>query len=355
MFKIFACLKRVVSLGPREYLKQQIKLPLVKFIHDTVNLYKARTQSGVNSIREILFRGTVVALITALLVWLSIFMYIAFYYAYVPTISHERPVYLKFRACDTNSCDNGNGNGNGKGICSFPSAHIKLTERQRLLMLGQPYKIHLDLEMPESPTNKDLGMFMVCADFLSGSGKVLANSCRSTMLHYRSYLLDILYKLIFSPFFVFGNSEEKQNIHVELFSDFEEIESEPVTDIFIEIQTTHIEIYSAKFLINAHFTGLRFLMYNWPVFSAAIGITSNLVFIAIVCMISWYQIINSEEYRRLIERQNERIMLKDFDSGSSNSSIDEDTSMLEEDRQIRFRKGRTESKDFLEDIADIDC
>ncbi|RZC42785.1 seipin, partial [Asbolus verrucosus] len=274
-------------------------------------LYKTRTQTGVNNVREILFRGTVVALITALLVWLSIFMYIAFYYAYVPTISHERPVYLKFKACYKSLCEYDS----GKGMCSFPSAHIKLTERQRLLMLGQPYKIHLDLEMPESPTNKDLGMFMVCADFHGSDGKVLANSCRSTMLHYRSYLLDTLYKLIFSPFFVFGNSEEKQNIHIELFSDFEEIESEPITDIFIEIQTTHIEIYSAKFLINARFTGLRFLMYNWPIFSAALGITSNLVFIAIVCMVSWYQIINSEEYHHYIQNQHEEKTLKDFDSG----------------------------------------
>jgi hypothetical protein len=69
-----------------------------------------------------------------------------------------------------------------------------------------------------------LGMFMVCADFHGSGGKVLANSCRSAMLHYRGYLLDTLYKLVFSPFFVFGSSEEKQNIHVELFSDFEEIE-----------------------------------------------------------------------------------------------------------------------------------
>jgi seipin len=351
MFQIFSSLKRTVCMGPREFIRQRFKLPLVKFIHDTINLYKTRTQTGVNHIREILFRGTVVALITALLVWLAIFMYVAFYYAYVPTISHERPVFLKFRACDTNSC----GSGNGKGMCSFPSAHIKLTERQRLLMLGQPYKIHLDLEMPESPANRDLGMFMVCADFHGSGGKVLANSCRSAMLHYRGYLLDTLYKLVFSPFFVFGSSEEKQNIHVELFSDFEEIESEPVTDIFIEIQTTHIEIYSAKFLINARFTGLRFLMYNWPIFSAAIGITSNLVFIAIVCMVSWYQIINSEEYQHLLHNQSERKILQDFDSGSSNSSLDEDTSLLEEEKHLRLRKGRSGSKDFIEEIRDFDC
>ncbi|XP_044253786.1 seipin [Tribolium madens] len=350
MFNFISSVKCAVCLGPRQFVRQRIKLPLIKFIHDTVKLYKTRTQTGVNNVREILFRGTVVALITALLVWLAIFMYIAFYYAYVPTISHERPVYLKFRSCDKESCVASSGN---KAICSFPSAHIKLTERQRLLMLGQPYKIHLDLEMPESPTNRDLGMFMVCADFVGSDGKTLINSCRSTMLHYRGFLLDTLYKIVFSPFFVFGSAEEKQNIHVELFSDFEEVESEPVTDIFIEIQTRHIEIYSARFLINAHFTGLRFLMYNWPVFSAAIGITSNLVFIAIVCMISWYQIINSEEYLQLLQSQIDQKQLKDFDSGSSSSSLDEDTSLLHEN--LRFRKGRSDSKDFIEDIRDMDC
>lgn len=51
-----------------------------------------------------------------------------------------------FRACDAT-----------KGICSFPSAHVELTKKQQLLMMGQPYKVHLELEMPESPVNKELG------------------------------------------------------------------------------------------------------------------------------------------------------------------------------------------------------
>lgn len=52
------------------------------------------------------------------------------------------------RACDTT-----------KGICSFPSAHVELTKKQQLLMMGQPYKVHLELEMPESPVNKELGQY----------------------------------------------------------------------------------------------------------------------------------------------------------------------------------------------------
>lgn len=55
-----------------------------------------------------------------------------------------------FRACDVT-----------KGICSFPSAHVELTKKQQLLMMGQPYKVHLELEMPESPVNKELGQYNI--------------------------------------------------------------------------------------------------------------------------------------------------------------------------------------------------
>lgn len=82
-------------------------------------------------------------------------------------------------------------------------------------------------------------------------------------------------------------------------------------------------------------------MYHWPILSAAIGayirvldkpncfisesfllylrlfiyvsgITSNLFFIAVVCMISWYQLIHSEEYRRYIESQERESKLEYF-------------------------------------------
>lgn len=90
----------------------------------------------------------------------------------------------------------------------------------------------------------------------------------------------------------------------------------------MQIQSKHIEIYSARFLINAQFSGLRYIMFHWPILSAAIGkslrknlpqvhflseyilgITSNLFFIALVCMLSWYQIIHSEEYQEFMKKK----------------------------------------------------
>ncbi|CAH1119783.1 unnamed protein product [Phaedon cochleariae] len=331
MFGIFSSINQILRLGPREYVRIKYKLPLVKFIHDTVNLYKSRTKSGVNSIREILFRGTIIALLTALMVWLSIFMYIAFYQVYVPAISHERPVFLKFKPCGaTDNCLA------DKGICSFPSAHVQLTKKQQLLMSGQPYKVHLDLDMPESPVNRELGMFMVCVEFMGSEGHLLATSCRSTMLHYRGPFLDTLYKLVFSPFFVLGSAEEKQQVRIELFSNYEENQLGQVTDIHIEIQTRYIEIYSARFTVNAQFSGLRYVMFHWPVLSAALGITANLFFIAIVCLISWYQILHSEEYLEFLETNKKKLIENDLDSDSS--SVDYDEVSLVEDKSLRHRQ-----------------
>ncbi|ENN72189.1 seipin-like [Dendroctonus ponderosae] len=321
MTTISGLVRSVFQLGPRGFIRQRLKLPLIKFIHDTVSIYKSRTQTGVNNVKDVLIKGTIIALITSILVWLSILMYMAFYYVYVPSLKHERPVFLKFKPCGaTYDCKE------KPGMCTFPAAHVQLTSKQQILMMGQPYKVHLELEMPESPVNRELGMFMVCVDFKSHDGSTLANSCRSTMLHYKSIFLDTLYKVVFMPFFIFGSSEEKQIVHVELFSDYEESQYKPVTDIYVEVQSKRIEIYSAKFSVNAEFSGLRYVMFNWPVLSAALGITANLFFIALSCLMSWYQLINSEEYRSYIDSDKSLNVLLESDSDTSNTDEDESSS-----------------------------
>ena len=49
----------------------------------------------------------------------------------------------------------------GSEVCSYPTAIVKLTRRQQLLMVGQTYKIVIHLEMPESPANRELGVYVL--------------------------------------------------------------------------------------------------------------------------------------------------------------------------------------------------
>ncbi|CAL7936752.1 unnamed protein product [Xylocopa violacea] len=149
--------------------------------------------------------------------------------------------------------------------------------------------------MPESPANKELGMFMVCAELRSRDRFLVEHTCKSTMLHYRSTLLHTLTTLTFSPMMIFGTTEEKQNIVLELFGNFEDDQSHPVTIIYVEIQSRHIEFYSASITINAHLSGLRYLMFHWPIFSAIVGVCTNLFFIALVCILSYLHFTSYED------------------------------------------------------------
>ncbi|XP_015118920.1 seipin-like [Diachasma alloeum] len=109
-----------------------------------------QTSDNVQLAQIALFRGGIIFITSVVVVWISIFLYTAFYYAYMPSMLHIRPVHLEFESCE-----------GGKGICSYPSAKVQLTKKQQLLMIGQPYKVNLHLELPESPANKELGIMKI--------------------------------------------------------------------------------------------------------------------------------------------------------------------------------------------------
>ncbi|CAG7720619.1 unnamed protein product, partial [Allacma fusca] len=191
----------------------------------------------------------------------------------------------------TRSCEKRN----HEGMCTFPTANVTLTKRQQLLMVGQPYRILLEMEMPESPSNQNLGMFMVCLDLNDKEGVNIDHACRSAMLHYKSYLHHAIYTLFFSPFLLSGSSEEKQIVQVELFTGFEEDPNRPITEAVIEIQSHHVEIYKTSLQIHAHFTGLRYVMFHWPFVSAVVGITTNLFFLSIIAFLSWFKFFSPKQ------------------------------------------------------------
>jgi len=334
MFGIFTLTMDLFRLGPREFYKQRITLPLIQFVDRTFDAFKTKAKTGIYTTKEMLIKGSIVAFVTTSLLWLSILMYLAFYYMYVPSIAHERPVHLRFDESKE------------VGVHSYLIAHVDLTQKQQLLMMGQSYKVHLNLELPESPINKRLGMFMTCADFRSNVGEVIATSCRSSMMRYRSPVIDILHTLLYSPLYLASATEEKQNLHIELFSNYEENMSPTVTDVYIEIQSRHIEVYSAKLSIIAEFTGLRYFMFNWPVLSAAIGVSSNLLFIAIVCIITWYQLLNSEEFKRYQDRKEKLTeqYKETYEQDSYSSSSIEDISVVEKYRD------KSSDSDVIEDL-----
>jgi len=212
----------------------------------------------------------------------SVFLYGSFYYSYMPTVSHLSPVHFYYRTdCDSST----------SLLCSFPVANVSLAKggRDRVLMYGQPYRVTLELELPESPVNQDLGMFLVTISCYTRGGRIISTSSRSVMLHYRSDLLQMLDTLVFSSLLLFGFAEQKQVLEVELYAEYRENSYVPTTGAVIEIHSKRIQMYGAYLRIHAHFTGLRYLLYNFPMTCAFVGVASNFTFLSVIVLFSYMQ------------------------------------------------------------------
>lgn len=109
------------------------------------------------------------------------------------------------------------------------------------------------------------------------------------MLHYRSQLLQMLDTLVFSSLLLFGFAEQKQLLEVELYSDYRENSYVPTTGAIIEIHSKRIQMYGAYLRIHAHFTGLRYLLYNFPMTCAFVGVASNFTFLSVIVLFSYMQ------------------------------------------------------------------
>ncbi|XP_062949300.1 seipin isoform X2 [Cynocephalus volans] len=232
--------------------------------------------------RRLLLQFGVLFCTILLLLWVSVFLYGSFYYSYMPTVSHLSPVHFYYRTdCDSSATS----------LCSFPVANVTLGKggRDRVLMYGQPYRVTLELELPESPVNQDLGMFLVTISCYTRGGRIISTSSRSVMLHYRSDLLQMLDTLVFSSLLLFGFAEQKQLLEVELYADYRENSYVPTTGAIIEIHSKRIQMYGAYLRIHAHFTGLRYLLYNFPMTCAFIGVASNFTFLSVIMLFSYMQ------------------------------------------------------------------
>ncbi|KAK7891697.1 hypothetical protein WMY93_023660 [Mugilogobius chulae] len=268
---------RVRSVSPKPGTMGAVASPVFHWLHDVaaVTLLKAR---------RTLLQAAILFCVLVLLLWVSIFLYGSFYYSYMPTVSFSTPVHFYYTAdCDSSE----------SALCSFPTANISFmkNDKDQVMAIGQPYRISVELEMPESPVNEHLGMFMIKMTCYSKGGKIVSSVGRSTMLHYRSSLLKTMSTLMFSPLLLSGMTEQKQLIEVELVSDYKTNAYEPTVGAVIEIQSRRVQIYSSQLRIHAYFTGIRYVLYNFPLTSAVIGVATNFAFLSVIVLFSYLQFI----------------------------------------------------------------
>ncbi|XP_072289440.1 seipin-like [Eucyclogobius newberryi] len=242
---------------------------------------------AISQARQRIVQGFVVFSVTFFLLWIAAFLYGSFYYSYMPKAAYSTPVDYYYRTdCELP----------GSFKCSHPVANISLMKNKKhVLTFGQSYRLSLQLEMPESPVNQEIGMFMVKATCFSQDGGQVASSARALsassshfgMLRYRSDLVKTLETVLLFPAFMTATAEQKQVLEVELFSEYTDDPYAPSDTAIIEIMSNKVQIYSSRLVINAHFTGLRYLLFNFPLISAVVGVSTNFIFLSALFVLSY--------------------------------------------------------------------
>jgi len=242
--------------------------------------------------------ATFASVFVILLMWASIFIYITFYFLYIPSLDLSRSIHFQFDA----DCDAQSVSWNGKSLeppCRHPAALIPLGQYKSptLFAKGQQYRIRVDLSVPDSEVNHRQGMFMVKLVLMDAKERTIVSSSRPAMITFRSHPVKLIHTFFNWPFYVIGVKRESEDLHIPLVEEYIDgtrPNHGPASIAKVTIIARDIQIYSAVLTIQANLTGLRHYMVNWPILTALFGIATIFAFLALITICSINRVVKDD-------------------------------------------------------------
>jgi uncharacterized protein YozE (UPF0346 family) len=137
------------------------------------------------------------------------------------------------------------------------------------------------------------------------------------MLQYRSGLLRMMETFAFAPALLSGHTAEKQWIRIEFFDNYFDDPMRPATRIDFQMLSRFVEVYQVYYRIHANFSGIRYLMFRYPLTSAAVGTTINFGFQSLLALLAWLKFFTGV-FKNIVGNES------DCNSDSSSSDDDDD-------------------------------
>ncbi|KAI7262951.1 hypothetical protein KC345_g9278 [Hortaea werneckii] len=333
-------------------VKNLILLPIRPFISKT-------------ALRTYLTSILIISTSTLLLVF-AITAYILFYYAYVPNLTFSRTIHLQFDAVHTNQIVN-----------SHPYGTATLAPD---LITGQAYDVAIELSLPRTSDNIAAGNFMLQVDMLAAAGgkstwgtttpegvtssddftyypanpsasppcrHALATSRRPAILPYRSWPVETLYKLTELHWYLLNFRAESETLHVPMFEGINfpatsrgrggggggggggkaRKEATLPDTLRVEVQSSHrLQIYSARAVFRARFSGIRWFMFSHRLLAAGVFIVGFWMTEMVFAGVMWAAVAVSVYPRLSGEREGGDVGMKREDgvSGPGDNEEEED-------------------------------
>jgi len=200
--------------------------------------------------------------VSAFSISIAVTLYGALYWAILPSSAITIPVKWSFTSCDIVGQP-----------CSYINSIVKLPVSQ---MTRSGYNVELSMEVPDSPANRDVGMFLTCATTLPSE----ASSCSSALVPFKHTFLSSIESLIFLPFHVLRLSSSNLILSISLLENHMDLSL--TESVLLELQTSKLQIFSARLKIwPCDLSGIRYLMYHHPLISTLLGVATILT---VICL-----------------------------------------------------------------------
>ncbi|KAG0301447.1 hypothetical protein BGZ98_008349 [Dissophora globulifera] len=188
-----------------------------------------------------------------LIVGVSVVAYLSFYWVYIPQRGHVGQIHLQY---DKPTVPGVIGHG--------PSAEF--------LRADQAYDISVNLHLPTSERNVEIGNFMVVVTLLRADGQTVMTSSRPAILTYQSLPVKLMRTAWKAVPLVLDWSKEVQVLKVPLVENFVEDAANPVTRAYIEISTPYLQVY---------------FMYYYKVSTALVFISVFIFWEIVFSVVTW--------------------------------------------------------------------
>lgn len=208
----------------------------------------------------------------------SIFGYCLFYFLYIPKIAHSLPVYFQYY-------DN----------IDQPTAEVDLSvnswRQNGILTGGQYYNVLIELNVPDSKHNYDLGNFMINLTFKNALNETVAYSSRPCIVKYKSFVQKNIETIVKTVPLFFDVAQESQTIHLPLFESFMEDEEVATTKAIVTLSNKSLHLNNANLNFEARFHGLRYYMYHWKLLTAVLLISILMFWEIVITFLLWRSVL----------------------------------------------------------------
>ncbi|KAI8810784.1 putative adipose-regulatory protein-domain-containing protein [Cladochytrium replicatum] len=290
------------------------------------------------SVQRATIHVVVFLLVFSTTIGLAFGIYSTFYQMYIPKVHHSLRAYLTFDS-ECTGRKNVIAESTSSAVFSrtcYPSAHVDLLERvspplnDRLLQVDHHYKLGVEMTVPDSSHNFELGNFMIHLTVHSKSNVTVVDSHRPAMLKYKTPLLRAITTLWKALSLVLEISSESQKVFIEMADDFTDHEDDPAHRATIEISEPRLQVYETRLVALAQFQGLRYFMYHWWFTTGSLFISFILFWEGVLMYFGWKLFLRVFAVRKPREKEEKEEVAGGVVEGAEAKDDDEDVNSLDE-------------------------